>query len=662
MKPGDIISTPKGPALYLGGDTKDINNYKLPVTSGLPAAGLQGLTWRYYDEVVGTVRGAIDPTITAQQGRQLERAAFEKVQKEQPGAAIAAEIVGAAIPSLFTLGATAPVSATGILQAGLRAAPAGAIYGAGGAEGYTERVGPAIATGLTAGVGGSALQVLARPFSNLTQMVKSSLIKPEVAGKKEAQKLVKEALDFDKTDINKAIQYITERSGKQYALADIGPNTRAYLDAVNVLPGKGKKEAQDFLKKRNEGMLNRITGDLQDAFGAKASYFETYKALESARSANGKILYSKAMEKKIPVNEELVDILRKPSASSAFEKAYIMAAEDGIKLPRINLKNGKMFTDKGKEVKAIDTQLLHYMKLSLDDSIYTSRSPLSGVGATELGLKKKTKNDFLNYIDKNNKTYKRARDEWSGTTSIMDALDRGRKFDAPSINVEELSAEIAKMSKSELEAFRNGVLNRIVENLENKISYDGRGANLALEIIKKPKNRRLLRQTFPPTGLGTQQYKKFMSNLNDEIEMKDTSNVVIGNSATAGRQEAVSRIRGVVSPSEVQNLSPVGLFYTMLKADSKEMSDRAASSAASELARILTETNPTALKQIAKEIESKKTFKGILKNYLPTAAERIVRAPISPQVVAAESNVFGQYAPRTPSIQELTDRLLTLEE
>jgi hypothetical protein len=144
--------------------------------------------------------------------------------------------------------------------------------------------------------------------------------------------------------------------------------------------------------------------------------------------------------------------------------------------------------------------------------------------------------------------------------------------------------------------------------------------------------------------------------------MKDTSNVVIGNSATAGRQEAVSRIRGVVGPSEVQNLSPVGLFYTMLKADNKEMSDRAASSAASELARILTETNPTALKQIAKEIESKKTFKGILKNYLPTATERIVRAPISPQVVAAESNVFGQYAPRTPSIQELTDRLLTIEE
>ena len=48
----------------------------------------------------------------------------------------------------------------------------------------------------------------------------------------------------------------------------------------------------------------------------------------------------------------------------------------------------------------------------------------------------------------------------------MDSLDLGRKFDAPSVNVEELSQEIAKMSKSELEAFRNGVLNNIIEKIE----------------------------------------------------------------------------------------------------------------------------------------------------------------------------------------------------
>ena len=66
-------------------------------------------------------------------------------------------------------------------------------------------------------------------------------------------------------------------------------------------------------------------------------------------------------------------------------------------------------------------------------------------------------------------------------------------------------------------------------------------------------------------------------------------------------------------PSDFQNLSPVGLVYSMLKADNAEISDRAATAAASELVRILTETNPAALKQIAKELSNKKTFKGILK-------------------------------------------------
>ena len=84
------------------------------------------------------------------------------------------------------------------------------------------------------------------------------------------------------------------------------------------------------------------------------------------------------------------------SARNAFKKAYELAAEAGVKLPRINLKNGKMYTEQGYAVKAIDTKLLHWMKLSLDDSIYTGRTPLSGVGSTQLNLQKATKNEFSN--------------------------------------------------------------------------------------------------------------------------------------------------------------------------------------------------------------------------------------------------------------------------
>lgn len=664
MKAGDIINTKKGPALYLGGDNKDINNYKFPVISGLGAAAGQGATFRFLDEIVGTARGILPGGITPQQGRELERAAFEQVQKEQPIAALAAEVGGAAVPALLSFGATAPVSATGIGTAAARAGLAGIAYGAGGAEGTTERVGPALSTGAISAAGGAATQLIARPVAKVAKEVKASFQKPEKMGKQAAQKLVKEALDYDKTNINSAIKYITDRGGKQYSLADIGPNTRAYLDAVNVLPGKGKKEAQDFLKKRNEGMLPRIKSDLQEAFGSKASYFDTYKALESARSEGGKLLYKKAMEKKIPIDNEFIEILKKPSAANAFKKAYELAAEAGVKLPRINLQNGKMYTEQGYAVKAIDTKLLHWMKLSLDDSIYTGRTPLSGVGSTQLNLQKATKNEFLDYMDKHNKTYKRARDEWSEKTAIMDKLELGRKFDAPKQNVEEIAEEISKMSKSELEAFRNGVLNNIVEKMEKSVAIGGRGTNMAFNIIKTPRNRKLLRSTFEPGKSGDAKFNKFIDNLTDEINIKDTSNLIVGNSATAGRQEAVSTVKGLVQPSDFQNLSPVGLVYSMLKADNPQLQERAARAAADELTRILIETNPASLKMIAKELSNKKTFSGILKNYIPKGFENIAKAPISPQVIASQANILGgsDVGIKTPSMEVLLEKLNKLEE
>lgn len=663
MKAGDIIDTKKGPALYLGGDTTDIKNYKFPVFSGKTTAGMQGLTFRFADELTGAIRGGLSSEMTIDQAIDLERKAFEKYGKEQPLAAIASELAGAAAPAVLTLGASAPISATGIGAAALRAVPAGVAYGAGAAEGDPlERALPAIGTGLTSGAFGAGMQVLARPVAKIGSEIAQAFRKPEKVGQKKARELVEEALEYDKTNINSAIQYITARSGKKYALADIGPNTRAYLDAVNVLPGKGKKEAQDFLKLRNQGMLTRLKSDLKDAYGAQASYFDTYKAIEAARKANGDILYKKAFERKIPATEELTTILEKPSARNAFTKAYELAAEEGVKLPRINLKNGKMLTPDGGEVKAIDTKLLHYMKMSLDDGIYTGRSPTSGIGSTQLGMQKSTRGEFLDYMDKYNPIYKQARDEWSSKTAVLDKLELGRKYDASNQNIEELAEEIVTMSKSELEAFRNGVLNNIVEKMEKTImATDGRGANVAYNLIKTPRSRRLLRLTFDKGPIGQKKFNKFISNLEDEIQLKDTSNLVVGNSATAGRQEAVGAIKELMQPSDIQNLSPVGLIYSLFKADNPAMQNEAAQAAAKELSRILTTTNPAALKSIAKEINDKQSFKGILKKYIPKASD-VGRATISPRVLSASATLLGgERIPPSPSMQTLLERMSVQE-
>ena len=85
--------------------------------------------------------------------------------------------------------------------------------------------------------------------------------------------------------------------------------------------------------------------------------------------------------------------------------------------------------------------------------------------------------------------------------------------------------------------------------MEKSVAIGGRGTNMAFNIIKTPRSRKLLRSTFEPGKSGDAKFNKFIDNLTDEIDIKDTSNLIIGNSATAGRQEAVSTVKGLVQPS-----------------------------------------------------------------------------------------------------------------
>ena len=98
----------------------------------------------------------------------------------------------------------------------------------------------------------------------------------------------------------------------------------------------------------------------------------------------------------------------------------------------------------------------------------------------------------------------------------------GRNILKPSTNIDELTEEISKMAQSEKLAFRNGVMNTIIDKMETSVfdEVSGRGTNLAFNIIKTPKNKKLLRLTFPKGTEGQKTFNKFMSKLNDEVERR----------------------------------------------------------------------------------------------------------------------------------------------
>lgn len=643
---GKIYTFPNkdGAFLYKGGEPSNADSWEKNILSGAVSSVGSGALYSFQDELAGGARGMLDPDLTRQQGIDLERRAIEDYRSKYPLKSLGYEVGGAVVPAILSGGTSAPLSTAKIGASTIKAAGQGGLYGIGSGEGATDRISKGvISAGLGAG-GGLATSVLAKPVSNIGSMISSSFASPTKLGQKEAVKLVKDALEYDKTDINSAIKYILDRSDKSYALADIGANSRAYLDAVNVIPGIGKTEASAFLTKRNGGALERIKGDLTDAFGEQGSYFHTYKAVEAVRKANGDKMYKKAFQRKVPVTPKLTELFQTNIMQKAIKTGYEIANARKIKLPRLQIVNGQLRTEKGNLVKDIDTEFLHYLKLGLDDEIFTGKMPNSGLGKTLQGANSKLRYEFLDYLDSNNPDYKLARNQWAGQASILDALEEGRNFIKPSNNIDELTETISKMSQSEKLAFRNGAINTIIDKMESSIfdETSGRGANIAFNILKTPRSRTLLRLTFPEGNQGQKTFDKFISKLNDEVEIKTTANAVLGNSATMGRAEAVSSLKNVMTPTEVQNLSHVGIIYGLFKSDFDHLSIEAQKAASEKLVKMLTATDPKILDQIKKEVLDKGLVKGILTKFIPNTLSVIGKLPFDPTVSGITSGAVGR--------------------
>tara|TARA_R110000796_G_scaffold171680_1_gene288726 strand:+ start:1027 stop:3045 length:2019 start_codon:yes stop_codon:yes gene_type:complete len=611
-------------------------------------AGLAGLSMNFSDEAIGSLRGFFggDSDIVAEAtgmtpveaGRELERFGQQQYSDENPATSFASELAGASIPAIVTRGKTAPES---LLMAGTKSFGAGALGGYGASEGDVTQqaketgVGGALALAVT-----PALKVIGNLGGKLYRSATDALFtSPDRLGVDAARTLLKEAIENDAGTIDEALAMVLSKQGKGYALADIGPNTRAYLDAANVLPSPSKKIAKDFLEKRDKGSLERLTSDIQQAFGSKAAFFDEFNALKQARSALGQKLYGRALKKQIPVSEQFTELLKRPSMAQAFERAKAIAAESGVDLPDVFLQNGKLMTKTG-EVTAVDTKLLHYMKMGLDDLVFTGKSPTSGLGSTQLGSIKKTRSQFLNFIDENNKTYKVARDYWASDTAAMDAMQSGRNFFR--IDPDELASDLRQMSRSEKEAFRLGAMQQVMDKIggaqvgETIVSPVG---NTARNLLKDPKNVRLMRMTFPEGDAGDKTFKKFIGNLTDEVEVRTTSMQVLGGSQTATRQEAVKSIRDRAESQMPQGQTPMDLFMNMLGKNREASADAQLSSTASELTRMLTETDPTRLNTIGRQIAGNRPVDAVRK--APELIPALGRAATSPYAIGSMS---GQYA------------------
>ena len=616
-----------------------------PLTTGVVQSFLQGVTINTSDEIGAWMRSngffGSDTKTDYDTALSVERAGLEKNQEKSPISSTVSNIAGSAIPTTLL---KKPGGFIGNIGQG---ALIGGAYGYGGSESKTLK-GQGVDTAEGA-ISGAIIQPVANavlsPISNVASSIGSYLRGPKRLGNEQAKTLLKEAIENDSggeefKNMEEAFLYVLNKNttGKPYTLADLGPNSQALLDVVNLLPGQSKRVANNFLMKRDKGILTRITGDLQEAFGSKANYFAEYKALEVARKELGDKLYNRAYRKNIKVNSGLLDLLKRPSMQSAFQNAFKIANEEGENIGKYKL-TAKGLTLNGKKATNISTRFMHYMKRGLDDVVYNSKSPISGTGKDLLNASKGTRIAFLDILDEQNPAYKMARNYWSGKASVFDAMKEGRGFLKTDSN--ELAEIIADMSKSELEGFRLGSMQGILSEIES-----GAERTAMSRLLKSPERQKLLKLTFPQTDAGKLAANKFIEKLQSEVVMRETSVSVTSGSQTILRGEMLNRIRESSKKNPIVGLTD--LVTRSISKDFKTIADKQETAIALKVAESLIETNPNKLKLIEKEL-SKKGIKEVLKRFAPGLLPSLTKMLISPANIAAQSsNATSQIGIQNP--------------
>ena len=630
---------------------------------------MQGLTANFSDSVIGSIKSYLSPAPTAiakqvgmatpdqpppspsDVGVAMERIGLEEYSKESPIKSVAANIAGAATPALLTKRPITSLPA----QAGITTL-SGVTAGIGESE--AELFSPeSMKTGAVGGATALAMLPIAKGLGMAggtvyRGVVKSIFDNPQKLGTDEARSLIKQALVADVGGVDEAIKYVLERKGKPYALADVGANTRAYLDAANTIPSVGKATAKNFIEQRDKGILSRLTTDLQVAFGSKAAFFDEFNALKQARSQLGGALYDRALKKDIPVTSELVSLMDRPSVKNAFVRAKELAEEQGVKLPDVKIVNGKLVTSDGNPVTNINTTFLHYVKMGLDDGIFTGKSPTSGIGSTQLNAFKDTRSKFLDLLDSSNTTYKNARRVWASDTSVMDAMEEGRTvFNKSPKDVDILLNDMKTMTKSELEGLRLGTMQNLLDRIGGAQVADtvvGATGNPALKIINNPKNLKIIRETFPKDEAGDKSFSQFIKNLKTEVEMKSTSKQVLQGSQTAERTQAIQDVRaGGQAMREMPVMSIQGILTRALQRDYANLGDAQTRAVATEMVRILTATDPKKLQKIGKELSGRSLYDVISKD-VPELLPALGRTILSPSSVGIMSGTAA------PNMQNAT--------
>lgn len=411
-----------------------------------------------------------------------------------------------------------------------------------------------------------------------------------------AERIVeRRANQADPTTAQGAIDTLAKarEAGKPMMLPDVlQSGVQGLAGRMARAPGESSEIMKTALRERNAGSVERLSGDINEAFGAEGAYDAT-QALMQARKTAAKPAYDAAYAHP-PINPDemapegqIGALMDRPSARVGMANARKIAAEEGVD----NNTLGIGLDDAGEPVfiKVPTWQTLDYIKRGIDSVVEENRGS-DGRLNTYGRAADETRREYVTRLRGLNPKYADALNTWSGPSESLDAIRVGQ--DALKMSPEQNAARLKEMSPNDREFARLGI-GQALRDIANK-----RGP-LAAEFDRVSGTQygsTSTRQQLRPFFDNEAAYRKFVDSVTAETTMPRTTNRILGGSQTAERaEEGVSPISGVdlAHGAVAGALGHHATALNWLATQGHKLWDRRDPALNAEIAKVLTDINVT---------------------------------------------------------------------
>lgn len=573
----------------------------------------------------------------------LERAQLDQDSADHPIASTAGELAGVALttPLLARAGNAAGLGKIAEREGEfnrslIQNSAEGVAYGSGAAgPGHRTEGGALGAATVPVVAGVSKLPVAAADVSKSVLQGSPGLARRIIA------KAIREDMNTPES-VGDAISD-AHTNGVPMALGDTGENVRGLLAASSRASGIGRTVVRDALESRQAALVDRITSHIERDLGPVANPHQVADDLMTKARDAAAPLYDAAYARPGAVEfvQKVGSLLNRPSMEKALGKAYRIAQEEGRDPEALGFqldKDGKVSLSDTVTLGADDAgnltmsrdpittkgpswQTLDYIKRGMDDVIEGYRDPTSGKLNldTEGRAINNTQRSFISAVDAANPDYAAARKAWSGPVSGINAMNLGRK--ALRMTADDLEARMRDMTPFEKTMFSTGIRRAMAETVQSK----GDTADIVHALVGTGKKRAMLARAFGDR----QQFQRFVDTLSQEKEGWRSFKQALGGSPTAANIKDDQALEaGAMAADFVTGGLPVATATTKaIKFLGVKLSEKAQQ----QIAALLSNTDPAAIRELAAELRSQAEKRGLRVRKVNVATGAVGKAAVVAQ-------------------------------